>query len=185
MKLFGVEVDPETGRMAGADKLVRRLSDMRGYYHDTDAFESLLPEDPVIYEVYSIEQEERPGDLNFATTVLHPGVVGDEFYMTKGHFHSKSDRSELYLCLKGRGLMLTQSPEGEAAWLEMAPMTVVYVPPHHAHRTINTGDEDLIFLAVYPADAGHDYGSIAERGFPVLVLRSPSGFEIVENPAWS
>ncbi len=187
MELFGVEVDPETGIISGAKKLVRRLSDMKGYYSDRDAVEELMKDDPIIYEVYSIEQEEKEGDLNFATTVIRPGTVGNEFFMTKGHFHSKSDRSELYLCLKGQGLMLTQSPDGDAAWLPMKPMTMVYVPPHHAHRTINTGDEDLIFLAIYPADAGHDYGSIAEKGFPVIVLRSESaqsGFEVTDNPAW-
>ncbi len=181
---IGVDIDLETGVIPGAKKLVRRLSDLRGYFLDEKAYNELLKDDPVVYEVYAVEQEEKEGDLNFATTVLYPGKVGGEFFFTKGHFHSKADRAEIYYGIKGKGGMLLQTPEGKAEWIPMKPGTVVYVPPHWAHRTVNTGDEPFIFLAVYPADAGHDYGSIAEKGFSKLVVDEDGEVRLIDNPRW-
>ena len=66
----------------------------------------------------------------------------------------------------------------------MEPMRIVYVPPYHAHRTINTGNEPFIFLAVYPSDAGHDYGSIAEKGFSKIVVEKDGKVEVMYNPKW-
>ena len=48
---------------------------------------------------------------------------------------------------------------------------MVYVPGNTAHRTVNTGDEPLVYLAVYPASAGHDYGVIAQRNFRSFVVK--------------
>lgn len=100
---IGLDIDLETGVIPGAKKLVRRLSDLKGYFLDEEAYNELLKEDPVVYEVYAIEQEEKEGDLNFATTVLYPGKVGKEFFFTKGHFHAKPDRAEIYYGIKGKG----------------------------------------------------------------------------------
>ncbi|AMM53199.1 glucose-6-phosphate isomerase [Pyrococcus kukulkanii] len=182
---LGVKVDFETGIIPGAKKSVRRLSDMKGYFLDKKAWEEMVKNgDPVVYEVYAVEQEEKEGDLNFATTVLYPGKVGKEFFFTKGHFHAKKDRAEVYVALKGKGGMLLQTPEGEARWIPMEPGTVVYVPPYWAHRTVNTGDEPFIFLAIYPADAGHDYGTIAEKGFSKIVIEEDGEVKVVDNPRW-
>jgi len=182
---IGVSVDSSTGAIPGADKLIRRLSDLKGYFQDEAAYDSMLRENPVVYEVYAVEQEGQEGDLNFATTVLRPGKVGREFFFTKGHFHAKADRAEIYYAIKGRGGMLLQTPEGEVEWVPMEPGTVVYVPPYWAHRTVNTGDEPLIFLAVYPADAGHDYGSIKDKGFAKLVVEENGEVKLVDNPKWA
>nr|4LUM_A Chain A, Glucose-6-phosphate isomerase [Pyrococcus furiosus DSM 3638]4LUM_B Chain B, Glucose-6-phosphate isomerase [Pyrococcus furiosus DSM 3638] len=182
---FGVKVDFETGIIEGAKKSVRRLSDMEGYFVDERAWKELVEkEDPVVYEVYAVEQEEKEGDLNFATTVLYPGKVGKEFFFTKGHFHAKLDRAEVYVALKGKGGMLLQTPEGDAKWISMEPGTVVYVPVYWAHRTVNIGDEPFIFLAIYPADAGHDYGTIAEKGFSKIVIEENGEVKVVDNPRW-
>jgi len=181
MRLFGADINPDTGLMEGGKLSIRRLSDMKGYFHDGESCSRMLENDPEVYRVYAIEQEERAGDLNFATTIIHPGKVGDEFFMTKGHYHAISDRSELYLCLRGKGMMLTQDRENKASWTEMRPMRMIYVPPHHAHRTVNTGEEDLIFLAVYPADAGHDYGEISETGFSALVVERDGDVRVIER----
>ncbi len=165
------------------DIVVRRASDMRGFYQDSEALEDIIKrEDPVIYEVYAVPKE-KEGELSYAITVLHPGRVGREYFMTKGHYHSKRDRAELYISLKGRGLLLMQK-DGEVQWFEMEKGDVVYVPPFYAHRSINIGKEDFVFLAIYPGDAGHDYGSIAERGFAKIVVEGKNGYEVVDNPRW-
>ena len=167
---FTVAVD-EHGVLAPATSTVeRRLSHMKGMYADAVAEERILQErDPVIYEVFQADVPEFAGELAICTTVLHPGKVGDEFFMTKGHFHSQRDRAEVYYGLTGRGLLLL-AKDGEMRDVAIRPGIAAYVPPYWAHRTVNTGSEPFVFLAVYPGDAGHDYGTIETAGFPQLVL---------------
>ncbi len=59
---------------------------------------------------------------------------------------------------------------------------MVYVPPLWAHRTVNTGDEPCGFLAVWPGDAGHDYGTIEHSGFAKLLVVRENKAVFVDNP---
>lgn len=166
---FGVDIDLVTGVMSEPDRhTVRRASDMRGYYADEDALEMLIADgdDPVHYEVFEKAIPEEQGHLLFCISKLYGGRVGDEYFMTKGHYHTIAHTAEMYLCIAGRGYMMCKTTEG--AW-DAQPMRrnrMVYVPPLWAHRSINTGDEPLISFCVYPAEAGHNYGDIATEGFP-------------------
>jgi glucose-6-phosphate isomerase len=174
MQPFGIEVDLETGDMlAPARTTVRRASDMRGYYADGEALERLIQDqnDPLHYQVFERPVPETPGNLMCCISRLQPGLVGDEFYMTKGHYHAVRDTAELYLCLRGQGLMLMMTDIGECVAEPMARGRLVYVPPGWAHRSVNSGEEPLVSLCVYPAEAGHNYGDIAKQGFPKRVLR--------------
>lgn len=101
---------------------------------------------------------------------MYAGKVGDEYFMTKGHFHTILDTSEVYYCLSGRGAMLMETPEGDVRLVEMKPGEAVYVPPRWAHRSINTGSETLVTFFVFRSDAGHDYGTIEQKGYRKLVV---------------
>jgi len=161
----------------------RRLSDLRGLFADREAEAALLAEDPLVYRVYdAADLPKEDGHLLFSTTVIQPGRVGDEYFMTKGHFHARADRAELYYGLSGRGMLLLQTPEGRAEALPMVAGTAAYVPPYWGHRTVNTGAEPFVFLAVYPADAGYDYRTIARDGFASLVVAGSDGPCLVPNP---
>jgi len=161
----------------------RRLSDLRGLFADREAEAALMAEDPLVYRVYdAADLPKEDGHLQFSTTVIQPGRVGDEFFMTKGHYHARADRAELYYGLSGRGMLVLQTPEGRAEALPMVAGTAAYVPPHWGHRTVNTGDEPFVFLAAYPADAGYDYGTIARDGFAGLVVAGTCGPRVVPNP---
>ncbi len=163
------------------DKVERRASNMRGFYQDNEALEKLISGgNPIIYEVYAVPRENE-GELSYAITVLHPGKVGKEYFMTKGHYHEKRDRGELYIALKGQGILLMQKDK-DVRWFEMKRGDIVYVPPYYAHRSINIGDEDFAFLAIYPSDAGHDYGSIVEKGFAKIVIEENGRFMVKDNP---
>ena len=177
-------VDLATGEIPDADRVAeRRISDMKGLYADREAEAALLDSDPLVYEVYEATAlPKEDGHLLFSTTVIRPGRVGDEYFMTKGHFHARADRSELYFGLQGQGILLLQTPEGKVDAQEMRPGAASYVPPYWGHRTINTGDEDFVFLAVYPADAGYDYGTIEDEGFAQIVVAGQDGPELVPNP---
>jgi glucose-6-phosphate isomerase len=166
--------------------IVRRLSAMQNQYSDEKAYEALLgQEDHLLYEVYEIKRPEIAGELLQGISIVHPGKVGDEYFMTKGHFHSELATAEVYYCLKGEGLMVMETPEGNWVVESLTPETVLYVPPRWAHRSVNTSsDEDLVTFFVYPGNAGHDYGSIEKQGFRKLVVERDGQAEVIDNPCW-
>ena len=166
--------------------IVRRLSQMRGQFLDADAYERMLAkEDLVLYEVYEILRPALSGELLSGVSVVHPGKVGNEFFMTKGHYHQVLETAEIYFCLSGEGFMVMEEPGGETAVEALAPGKILYVPPRWAHRSVCTSRRsDLATYFVYPGHSGHDYGTIEERGFRKLVLDGAAGIEIVDNPRW-
>src|SRR5512141_536752 len=181
---FSISV-PDESLSEYDNHIVRRLSAMEGQYLDAQTFSSMLNDDPVLYEVYEIKRPELAGELMNGLTIVHPGKVGDEYFMTKGHFHTVLDTAEVYYCLNGNGVMVMETPEGEWAVEELHPGRVLYVPPRWAHRSVNTDPrEDLVMFFIYPANAGHDYGTIEQQGFRKLVLERDSRVQILDNPRW-
>jgi glucose-6-phosphate isomerase len=164
----------------------RTLSSLRGQYLDQQAYDAMLAkEDALVYEVYEIKRPEVAGELLMGVSVIHPGKVGREFFMTKGHFHTIRETAEVYYCMKGEGMMVMETPEGETSVETLSPGKVLYVPPCWAHRSVCTSrQEDLVFFFAYPGNAGHDYGTIEKQGFRKLVLDGEAGIEIVDNPRW-
>ena len=177
MNPFGVNIDLIEGVMDQPDRhLVRQASVMRGYYADAAALERLIAEhgDPLHYETFEKDVPEQYGQLCFCISQLQPGRVGDEFFMTKGHYHTVAETAEVYLCIRGQGYMLMKAPpdaqrQSRCVAEPMQRNRLVYVPPYWAHRSINTGAEPLISLCIYPAEAGHNYGDIETEGFPQRV----------------
>ncbi|HEX8991925.1 MAG TPA: glucose-6-phosphate isomerase family protein [Anaerolineales bacterium] len=165
----------------------RRLSALRGQFDDQQTYNQMLArEDQLIYEVYEITRPQVEGELIMGVSIVHPGKVGREFFMTKGHFHSILATSEIYYCLRGEGFMVMETPEGDACVEPLAPGKVLYVPPRWAHRSVCTArQEDLVTFFAYPANAGHDYGTIERQGFRKLVVDGQGGPEIVDNPRWT
>ena len=173
---FETILDMNTGVLHPVGSVIRRhLTDMRGLYANAKAVSQILDQegDRLIYEVYVVDLPEREGMLLYSTTIIHPGRVGDEYHMTKGHFHEKRDRSELYLGLAGEGYLVLQTDDGTVRGVPMRAGVIGYVPPLWAHRTVNVGASPFCFLAVWPGDAGHDYLTIEHTGFArCLVERS-------------
>jgi glucose-6-phosphate isomerase, archaeal len=166
--------------------IVRRLSQMRGQFLDQAAYERMLTEeDRVLYEVYEIKRPELAGELLSGVSVVHPGKVGQEFFMTKGHYHKVLETAEVYLCMQGEGYMVMENPQGEPALEYLTPGKILYVPPCWAHRSVCTSRQtDLVTFFVYPGNSGHDYGTIEQQGFRKLVVEGPSGVEFIDNPRW-
>ncbi|MHC4249888.1 MAG: glucose-6-phosphate isomerase family protein [Planctomycetota bacterium] len=177
---FAVELDLENGVMHDPkNHIVRRASDMRGHYTDAAALDALIEGgDPLHYEVFEVPVPEEYGHLMYCISTLQPGLVGEECFMTKGHYHTVLETAEIYLCLRGEGYMLMKTPEGKPAAEKMSRGRMVYVPPYWAHRSVNTGTaEPLVSFCVYPGDGGHNYGDIETEGFPQRVFRR--GGEVV------
>ena len=122
------------------------------------------------------------GALLFGCTRLEPGKVGDEYFMTHGHFHANPTRAEIYFCASGSGLLLLMDRSGRT-WSEpMSPGSVHSIDGRHAHRVVNIGDVPLIFWASWPADAGYDYDSILRGGFGLRVVERNGAPVIIDSP---
>jgi glucose-6-phosphate isomerase len=184
MEPFQIALDMQTGILQPPGQIVRRhLSDMRRMYADLEAVSRILTEegDRLIYEVYSVDLPEEEGQVSCCTTIIYPGSVGEEFHMTKGHFHEKRARAEVYLGLAGQGYLVLQANEGTVREVPMQAGRIAYVPPLWAHRTVNTGDKPFIFFAAWPGDAGHDYGTIEQRGFAKLLVKRDGQPAFIDN----
>ena len=163
--------DPKTGLIEGATLVERRLSQLEGCFYDETAYRKMLTEaDPVVYSVSSLEPANGDGDLHIGIGQIMPGRVGAEYFLTRGHFHSWREAAEIYIGLAGEGMMLLESEDNEMQAVPLLAQSIVYVPGHTAHRTVNVGTEPLVYLGIYPAKAGHDYGAIKENNFNQVVL---------------
>jgi glucose-6-phosphate isomerase len=174
---FTKMVDLATGIIQDAVIVQERyLADMRGLYADADAEAALAAANPLIYRVYeATANPQEHGQLRYSTTVIEPGKVGDEYFMTKGHYHARGECAELYFGLAGEGVLLLQTPAGEISIQRMTPGAAAYVPPYW-------GGVPFVFLACYPAEAGYDYGAIAESGFASLIVERDGAMQAVPNP---
>ena len=162
----------ESADLGGRPMVKRHLSDVRGSFADATAYEAALAQgNPLLYEVSAVEPANGDGQLHYGLGILYPGKIGDEYYLTKGHYHTHRPAAEIYIGLKGEGAMvLEDEATGETRLVPLRAQSVVYVPGHTAHRTVNTGAEPLVYIGVYPSNAGHDYGAIAQKNFRKVVV---------------
>jgi glucose-6-phosphate isomerase, archaeal len=176
----------QTGEIEGRPSVRRHLSELRGAFADTAAYQAALRDgDPVVYMVAAVEPAEGDGQLHYGLGVLMPGLVGAEYYLTKGHLHAWRPAAEVYIGLSGEGAMLLEDEQtGESRLVSLRTNSIVYVPGSTAHRTINTGDAPLIYIGVYPAAAGHDYGAIAKRNFQKVLAAIDGRPTLIDRAAF-
>jgi len=180
-----MQLDWQGGRIAGEGvlRLSKKIRDLEGVFEDHAAWSSIDPETLV----YSVEWSEptaqnTEGGLFWGVTVIEPGRVGDEFFMTRGHFHAKRDRGEYYTAVQGSGMLVLMDEERRGRSEQMTTGSLHYIPGHTAHRVVNTGQVPLIFWACWPSDAGHDYGTIQQEGFSQRVIASENLARLVSSP---
>lgn len=185
MNPFVTEVDFASGELSAPGYVIqRKLSDMASMYADEAAARRTLADegDRLIYEVQGVELPDEEGQIPHCTTRILPGRIGDEYHMTKGHYHARREQGEVYFGLSGRGCLVMQTETGETSVVQMIAGSAAYVPPFWAHRTVNVGDEDFVFFSVWEARAGHDYGAIERDGFRKLVVMRDGQPTVVDNP---
>jgi glucose-6-phosphate isomerase len=178
--------DMLTGHCAQMETLNRKLSYMKNMFSDAGAVEKVLSsgQDPLLYEFFDMGVPDSANDLAFGCSICYPGKVGEEFHMTKGHYHEVFDTAETYLCLRGHGLLMMETPDGDWSVQEMTPGSMVYVPGGWAHRSINVGNEPFITFYNFRGDAGHDYATIESLGFRKLVVADGEGWKVIDNSKW-
>lgn len=186
MKSLLVNFDLANGLSPDMASTKRKLSAMKGMFSDEECRLSMVAKDDVlVYEFYEMGLPENDGEIAFGTSITYPGKVGDEYFMTKGHFHTILKTAEVYYCLSGNGYMLMENPEGDWETRELKAGAAVYVPARYAHRSINVSStEPLVTFFAFRGDAGHDYGTIETKGFRKLIVEKDGKPTIVDNPKW-
>jgi glucose-6-phosphate isomerase len=167
------DVNWSDGSLSGTDvkESTKTMGQLRGIFRSQEDW-SMIPPEQVVYRVQWIPPvaEGTEGGLIWGNTTIEPGLVGDEYFMTHGHFHQISNRAEFYATVRGTGYLVLMDRDRKT-WAEpMSPGSIHYVHAGLAHRAVNCGEDPLRFVACWPSDAGHDYGSIAERGFSLRVV---------------
>lgn len=171
-----------TGEMSGkvTGEKIAKIGDLKGVFANEEARQQLDPEQLAYHVQYYFPVDEgTEGGLFFGNTTIYPGKVGDEYFMTKGHFHAKGDRGEYYWSIKGKGMLIFMDRNRKTWAEEMTPGSLHYMPAEVAHRTVNIGDEPMTFGACWPSDAGHDYGTILDEGFSARLLEVDGKPELV------
>lgn len=166
MKPWQARLDFDSGTLWPLTHVVTcHLSEMQGRYLDQEEERRLIEtEDPLIYRADEISAPEEEGQLHTSVTVLYPGKVGDEYFMSKGHYHVREECVKVYVGVCGVGYLLMQTTEGEFTHILVEPGTVAYCPPYWAQRTVNIGDEPFAYYKYWPAQSGHDYERVINEG---------------------
>ena len=80
------------------------MADLRGvFFHNCEAYEQMS----LMLLLYMVTchlpvEEGTPGDISESQEFV-PGKVGDEYFMTKRHFHANMNRGEYYWGVEGEG----------------------------------------------------------------------------------
>lgn len=161
---------------------VKTLGQLQGIFADEDARRSMDP-NTIVYRVqaWCPVPEGTEGAQFWGSTVVEPGLVGAEFFMTHGHFHLKRNRTEYYGTVEGEGALILMNENRETRMEPMAPGTLHYIPPNTAHRVANTGKDPLRFVACWPSDAGHDYEAVRKVGFSARLMNGNRGAILVRS----
>ncbi len=173
----------ETGNGARIERSRKTVGELSGVFLDEGARLG-MDEAQVVYavEYWKPVADGIEGGLFWGSSTVMPGIVGDEYFMTRGHFHAKRDRAEYYSTVLGSGILLLMNAARQTTMQEMRAGTTHYIPGGFAHRVVNTGEVPLTFVACWPSDAGYDYGTIDAAGFSVRVMRQRGVAMVVEWP---
>ena len=180
---LSVQFDFEKGDFSPIqNKAERKLSDLSMMFLGKDIVEQLIAKaDPLIYEIFYYGFQTSVSDMALGVTRIQPGKIGNEYYMTKGHFHEAPDEPEIYFCVKGEGYLLLETRDGEFQVEKWTKGTISHIPPMWAHRVVNIGKTPLVFVASYHLAAGHEYQPIINRGFQKRVVEENGKAVFIPN----
>jgi glucose-6-phosphate isomerase len=181
---ISVQFNFNSGIFSPSNQVVtRRVSDLAEMFSDQGAVQKILKNgDQLIYDIQYYPYITSKSDMALGVTRIQPGKVGDEYHMTKGHFHARDDQPEIYFCVHGTGYILMETTDGEFYAHPWTPGTITHIPPMFAHRVVNTGNDMLFFVATFHISAGHDYDLITRQGFAQLVVERNGQPTLVPNP---
>ncbi|MDP3488462.1 MAG: glucose-6-phosphate isomerase family protein, partial [Bacillota bacterium] len=138
--------------------------------------------------------EDRPimasHGLRFDITLIPPGMIGQEYNKTVGHYHPVKPGTvytypEVYEVLHGEAAYLLQRPsvfKGEVDDVVVVAASAgdkVVIPPGYGHITINAGVEPLLMANWVASEFDSVYGEIKELRGGAYYLMAMGG-----TPGW-
>ena len=150
-----------------------------------------------IYEdVYYKKDKEifKNHSLQYNITVLRPGLIGNEFIKTAGHFHplkntGKETYSEYHEVLSGEAIFLLQSNDRnddveDAIAIEAKTGDKVYIPSNYGHVLINAGENFLVVAHIFEVSLPSTNESFAEKcGAAYFYVQNKDGkADWIKNP---
>jgi len=179
---FYSRLDFDSGMLLDYDiKTERRLSDIKPYVEDKEFIEQMIKEENrLVYEVLQKDVPKEEGQVQHCVTIIKPEDVNGECFFTKGHYHANDKSAEIYMGLKGKGVLVLQKND-QVKVIEMQEGTVAYIPPMWAHRTVNVGDEDFIFMSFWPGDSGYNYEKLQGEGIKLRIYKTEEGYKKVRG----
>jgi len=159
---------------------VKTLGQLQEIFANEEARREMDP-NTVVYSVqaWCPVPEGTEGGLFWGSTIVEPGQVESEYFMTHGHFHLKRDRTEYYGTIEGEGALILMDEDRNTRMEPMSAGTLHFIPPHTAHRVANVGKTPLRFVACWPSDAGYDYEYIRKFGFSACLMNTNRGAVLV------
>jgi glucose-6-phosphate isomerase len=168
-----VYFDLKTGKLNSQQTVAckKDLKHLTGVFADEES-RLQMDQSLIVYEVesYFPVPDGKKGGLFWGVTTILPGKVGEEYFMTRGHFHAEPDTAEFYWGMLGEGVLIYMDEDGNSWAEKMSPNSLHYIAGCVAHRVANTGNEPLVFGACWPSDAGHDYETINKKGFSARLV---------------
>lgn len=204
---FPAELDLKSGRMilGGLTQGVtyeretaRPLSEMGTSL--LDAGQIKKNPDRVIYRVYrgvnrNIDHRRIYNySMEFDITVIEPGVIGEEFIMTKGHTHA-GNSVEFCEVWHGLALFVQQGRNpltGDTEFIATLakPGEKVFLVPGYSHRTINVGKDVLVMADWMNVDkksnSGFDFSEFERHGGTRynVIKKADGSIEFRHNPSY-
>ena len=145
-------------------KSERTLDELRPYLKNPDVKNCLPAGRQGLGPVYRVwrnahlatdNEKINSHNLRYDLTLVPPGIIGNEFVKTAGHYHKKP-YPEIYEVLLGRAYFLIQS-ESIVYLAEAGPGEKFVIPPSFGHNTINVFNEPLLVANFVSEKAEYDY----------------------------
>ncbi len=136
-------------------KHIVRLKDIVNRFKNSENIE----ENPIIYETFI----KSFSPIQLGLTVINPGNINKEFYMTRGHIHSIKT-PEFYVLLEGKGLLLIQK-SNKSKTIKLKKGEIALIPKDCAHRLINIGNKKLKVLTIYHENSKPNYNVKFKKRF--------------------
>ena len=135
------------------NKGTRKLEDIENRFVDKEEVEEILKDEGNLEIYKTFTKTFSP--IKLTLTVVNPGTVDREFYLTKGHVH-KNKTPEFYILLEGKGSLILQKA-GKPKEIKLKIGKIALIPEGFAHRLVNTGNKKLKVLTIYHEDSHPDY----------------------------
>ncbi|KKR27880.1 MAG: Glucose-6-phosphate isomerase [candidate division CPR2 bacterium GW2011_GWD2_39_7] len=170
----------------------RSLEDARPYLAKSKALCKIEELYRMFRDVYLQSDLEmlRKNNLRYDITIIAPGLIGDEYVKTIGHYHPLKEGAavsypEIYEVIEGHANFILQKAEDgkveDFIVVQGQAGDKVIIPPDYGHVTINVGNTPLIMANVTADNFSSEYGDFKKlRG--AAMYRTKEGWKA--NPRY-